>query len=189
MFFFFKMLINCPYSSESAGVKRFDNVVENDISFYQSLSNTTSFEKVRHHLFKKANSLLTGKSYEIPQEIVAQILSAQTTDEDKLNRASLIIMQQWPADDKKFTNILKLTLSSIIDVAHIHNKKFMEKIITAKRYSELAAQKLQSTDLRFESEEILDKITKSAENGHESQIYLTKRKMTELEKNYDSEVL
>lgn len=96
-------------SSESAGVKRFDNVVENDISFYQSLSNTTSFEKVRHHLFKKANSLLTGKSYEIPQEIVAQILSAQTTDEDKLNRASLIIMQQWPADDKKFTNILKVS--------------------------------------------------------------------------------
>lgn len=65
----------------------------------------------------------------------------------------------------------------------------MEKIITAKRYSELAAQKLQSSDLSLEGEEILDRITKGAENGHESQIYLAKRKMTELEKNYDSEVL
>lgn len=61
MFFFFKMVFNCPYNSESAGVERVDNVVENDISFYQSLSNTTSFKKVRHHLFKKANSLVSQR--------------------------------------------------------------------------------------------------------------------------------
>lgn len=36
-----------------------------------------------------------GKNYTISQDVAARILSSSKTNEEQLNRASLIIMQQW----------------------------------------------------------------------------------------------
>ncbi|CAO3698082.1 unnamed protein product [Rhizopus stolonifer] len=138
-----------------------DTVAKEDITFYETLSNSTAFSKNRHHLFKLAYSLYTGKKYEIPHDIETEILSSNKTEEDQLNRASLIIMQQHPFEDPNLGNMLRLTLSMIIDVAHHHNMEFMKRVVSVPRYNELESKQFELWCLSPQSEQIVDNIAKA----------------------------
>ncbi|KAI9247511.1 hypothetical protein BDA99DRAFT_565184 [Phascolomyces articulosus] len=99
-------------SSETVGNSS-ASVINNDVdyTFYEKLSNSALLPTNRSHLFKLGHYLDT----------INKILDSDEEDEELLNRASLLTMQQWSFDDPNQSNMLRY------NVAHKHYKEFMKQ--------------------------------------------------------------
>ncbi|CEG64342.1 hypothetical protein RMATCC62417_01328 [Rhizopus microsporus] len=154
----------------------------------------------RHELFKWAFKLHKNEDYTPSEDDVNELLLRQKSDLDHLNRLSISILKNWMDNDEVLGQILRISLSGIIDLAHDWTSQYCKSVFPDARWSEFEKLSYPIYNLTQESNEIYTnvmRILKSEDQKpdherqpeHEALIYLSEKKHEYRKKKLDCEEL
>ncbi|KAI7851714.1 hypothetical protein BDC45DRAFT_515615 [Circinella umbellata] len=115
----------------------------------------------RHELFRWAFKLQTKNEFSPMSEIIDPMREKCETDMDNLNRLSITILDNWDDSDDILEQILRITLSGIIDISHDWVAYYIKHAFSESRWASLTnTQTLQLAELTHKSDNIFDNVIK-----------------------------
>ncbi|KAG0734857.1 hypothetical protein G6F35_010652 [Rhizopus arrhizus] len=135
------------------GNKRKDDEQEKFIGQIQK-NIVNSNNDARHELFKWAFKLHKNEDYTPSEDVIDEILLREGSNLDHLNRLSVSILQNWTDKDEILSEILSVSLSGIVDLAHDWMSEYCKSVFPDARWSELEKLSYSIYNLTQESDEI-----------------------------------
>ncbi|KAI8084384.1 uncharacterized protein B0P05DRAFT_585676 [Gilbertella persicaria] len=131
---------------------------------------------------------------------VNELLLRQESNLDHLNRLSISILKNWVDNDEVLGQILRISLSGIIDLAHDWTSQYCKSVFPDARWSEFEKLSYPIYDLTQESNEIYTNVMRKLKSEdqksdherqpeHEALIYLSEKKHEYRKKKLDCEEL